>query len=126
MGKLIAVDGCVIEPQGIVSGGTLIISTIPSTKVKSSSSGAFSGGITFTVVGANATSYDPGTVVSITPITIEPLGLKSKVEGGIVNREDDINTATAPNMTGTIAGIPTPFFELFKITDAGQTKVKSV
>lgn len=127
MGKFVAVDGLTIEPQGIVdiASGSLTVSTTPSQKVKVNGSGVYFGGIDVVVVGANATGYDPGTVVSIIPITIEPLSVSCKSDGDLVNREDDISVDTAPNMTGTISGTPTPFLEVFKITDPNQDNVLS-
>ena len=123
MGKQVAVDGCTIAPQGIVSGGSITISTVPSTKVKAEGSGVFSTQLQFTVAGANATGYDPGTVVTVGPATIMPTATKGKVDGGFVLRQDD--QVPAAVMTGTISGIPTPFAAAFKITVAGQTKVSA-
>jgi|OM-RGC.v1.027682084 hypothetical protein len=119
--KEVAVDGCTIEPQGIVSGGTLSITSVPSTKVKAEGAGVYRGQIQFTVSGANASGYDPGTVVTVGPATIPATALKVSADGQAVMRVDDQVPAAA--MTGTIGGTPTPFVEPFAITDAGQTKV---
>ena len=75
MNKGLAVEGCTIEPQGIVvpGTGTLEISSSVSTKVKIQGKGVYFDGITFTITGANAAGYDPGTVQSTAPITIDPL-----------------------------------------------------
>lgn len=130
MAQNIAVQGASVEPQGIVTicapAGVLTITSVPSLKVKAEGSGVYRGGVTFTIVGACATGYDPGTVVSISPITIQPGASKVKADGQFVNLENDnqlLVPGPTPNMTGTISGTPTPFFEPFAITDAGQTKV---
>lgn len=121
--KFIAVDGCTITPQGIVSGGTLTISSVPSVKNKAGGNGMYKSPLTFTVVSANATGYDPGTVVSVAPGSISATAVKVKADGSLVMRVDD--QAPSVSMTGTISGTLTPFAEPFKITDAGQTKVKA-
>ena len=76
--------------------------------------------MTFTVSGANATGYDPGTVVTVGPATIIATAVKVLADGSLVMRVDDQVVVAA--MTGTIGGTPTPFTEAFMITDAGQTK----
>jgi hypothetical protein len=122
--KNIAVQGLTLAPQGIVSGGSIAISSSPSTKIKGMSNGAYSGPFQFTVSGANATGYDPGTVMTVGPATISPSAtkVKDKNTGNAVLLEGDQVAAAA--MTGTIGGTPTPFTEPWKVTAAGQTKVK--
>lgn len=122
MAKLVAVQGLTLTPQGIVSGGSINISSTPSTKAKAEGNGIYKTPLQFTVSGANATGYDPGTVVTVGPATINATAVKAKVEGLAVMRLDDQNLFV--NMTGTIGGTPTPFVEPWKITNAGQTKVK--
>ena len=119
--KEVVVLGCTITPQGIVSGGVLVITSVPSIKNFSETKGMYSGTLQFTVAGANAVGYDPGTVVTVGPATILPTALKVLVDGSLVLRKDDQVLAAA--MTGTILAVPTPFTEPFKITNAGQTKV---
>ena len=124
--KEIAVSGLTISPQGIITDvGTLIITSTPSLKSKAEGKAVYSGSVTFTIVGASATGYDPATVFSLAPITISASAIKSKADGSLVMRVNDLFTAVAPNMGGTIGGTPTPFPESFKITNANQTKVKS-
>lgn len=118
--KNIAVDGCAITPQGIVSGGTLTITSLPSTKMKAGGKNIYTSPLTFTLAGANATGYDPGTVVTAGPASILSTAVKTIEQGSLVIREEDQVIAL---MTGTISGTPTPFQEVFKITDAGQAKV---
>ena len=123
--KEIAVDGLILTPQGIVTPGTgtLNITSTPSATVKPQSKGAYKTPLTFTLAGANATGYDPGTVATVGPGSISATALKVKADGVIVMRVDDQFATVA--MTGTISGTPTPFVEPWKITNAGQTKVKA-
>lgn len=121
--KEIAVDGLTLAPQGIVSGGVLSITSVPSTKVKAEGAGVYKDPLTFTLTGANATGYDPGTVMTVGSGSIPATALKVKAESLAVMRVDDQFATVA--MTGTILGTPTPFTEPWKITNAGQTKVKA-
>lgn len=122
--KLVAVQGLTLAPQGIVTNGTgvLTITSTPSTKLKSEGNGAYIGTLQFTLTGANATGYDPGTVVTVGTATITATATKM-TEGGFVMRVDDQNLTVS--MTGTIGGTPTPFVEPWKITNAGQTKMSA-
>lgn len=122
----IAVQGLTLEPQGIVSLGptaVLTITSLPSTKVKADGSFVYSGEVQFTLVGGDATGYDPGTVVTVAPGVVLPTSIKCLADGSFVIREGDM--APLVSMTGTISGTPTPFVEPWQITDAGQTKVLS-
>jgi hypothetical protein len=123
MAKNVAVNGLTIAPQGIVSGGVIVITSTPSTKVKGETQGVYETPLQFTFSGGNATGYDPGTVVTVGTGTIAATATKVKAGGSLVMRVDDQN-AVVP-MTGTISGTPTPFTEPWKITDANQTKVKA-
>jgi hypothetical protein len=118
----IAVSGLTLAPQGIVSGGVLTITSTPSTKVKCESKGIYGGTLQFTLAGANATGYDPGTVTTVGTATITTTATKDKVGGQFVMRKNDQNLVVS--MTGTISGTPTPFVEPWKITAAGQTTIK--
>jgi len=119
--KFLAVQGLTLTPQGIVSGGIKTISSVASVNVKADGKGCYKSPLTFTVAGANATGYDPGTVATVSPCSINATAVASKVDGGFAMRVDDQASAS---MTGTIGGTPTPFVEVFKITDAGQSKVR--
>lgn len=123
MSELIAVQGLTLAPQGIVSGGVLVITSVPSIKVKANGNGVYSGSLSFTLVGADATGYDPGTVATVGVASISASGAKVKDGGSLVMRENDQSLTIA--MTGTVSGTPTPFTEAWKITAAGQTKVKA-
>jgi len=117
----VAVQGLTVAPQGIVSGGVLSIVSVPSTKVKAEGKGVYKQNLQFTLSGANAVGYDPGTVMTVGTASISPTSTKNKAEGQFVMRKNDQNLAV--NMTGTIGGTPTPFIEPWKITVPGQTKV---
>jgi hypothetical protein len=126
MSKEIAVQGLTLTPQGIVipSTGVLTITSTPSTKNKAVGNGMYETPLEFTLSGANATGYDPGTVATVGIASIIATATKVKAVGGsVVMRIDDQNPLVA--MTGTIGGTPTPFTEPWKITNAGQAKVKA-
>lgn len=120
--KEVAVDGLTLTPQGIVSGGVITITAVPSIKVKIEGKGVYKNPFIFTFAGGNATGYDPGTVVSVAPGSIPATAIKNKVDGLLVMRVDDL---VSMGMTGTIGGTPTPFPEVWKITNAGQIKVRA-
>lgn len=122
--KNIAVAGLTLAPQGIVSGGVLTIVSVASLKNFALTKGWYSTNLQFTLVGANATGYDPGTVTTVGTAIISPTAVKAKSDdGGFVMRVDDQNLVVP--MTGTIGGTPTPFTEPWKITNAGQNKVNA-
>jgi len=123
--KEIAVQGLTLTPQGIVTPGTgnLTITSTPSVKNKAEGNGMYKTPLQFTLVGANATGYDPGTVQIVGTASISATAAKVKADGVLVMRVDDQNAAVS--MTGTISGTPTPFVEPWKITAAGQSKVKA-
>lgn len=121
--KEIAVDGLTLTPQGIVVAGTgtLTITSTPSVKNLAEGNGMYKTPLTFTLIGANATGYDPGTVVTVAPGVIPATAVKIKADGVLVMRVDDQVPTIA--MTGLIGGTPTPFTEPWEITDAGQNTV---
>jgi len=59
--------------------------------------------------------------MTVAPCNIVATAIKTKVDGGFAVRIDDQAVAS---MTGTIGGTPTPFVETWKITNAGQSKVR--
>ena len=122
--KEVAVQGLTLTPQGIVTPGTgtLTITSTPSAKNKAGGNGMYKKPLQFTLAGANAAGYDPGTVMTVGPGSIPATAVKVKADTLLVMRTDDQNASVS--MTGTISGTPTPFVEPWKITDAGQTKVK--
>ena len=123
--KEIAVQGLTLTPQGIVTPGTgtLTITSTPSVKVEGEGNGAYKSPLQFTLAGANAVGYDPGTVVTVGTGSITATAIKVKADGTVVMRVDDQNASVS--MTGTISGTPTPFVEPWKITNAGQTRVRA-
>jgi hypothetical protein len=123
--KEIAVEELTLEPQGIVipNTGTLTITSIPSIKNKAEGKGIYSGTLTFTLVGANATGYDPGTVLTVGVGSINATSLKVNSHGQKVLRVDDNNPTVS--MTGAIGGTLTPFVEPWKISNGGQSKVQA-
>jgi hypothetical protein len=123
--EFIAVEGLTIEPQGIVSPGTgtLTITSIPSSKGKVNGKGMYKTPFQFTLSGANASGYDPGSVSIIGTASINATAEKVKVDGILILRVGDENAAV--NMTGTQSGTPVPFTEPWKITDAGQSTLKA-
>ncbi len=123
--KEIAVQGLTLTPQGIVIPGTgvLTITSTPSVKNKAEGNGMYKTPLQFTLTGANATGYDPGTVQTVGTASISATAIKIKADGVLVMRVDDQNAVVS--MTGMISGTPTPFVESWKITAAGQSKVKA-
>ena len=120
----IAVVGLTLAPQGIVSGGVLTITSTPSSKNKAGGQFMYETPLTFTLTGANAIGYDPGTVVTVGPGSIPTTTVKVlKKSGPFVMRENDQALSIA--MTGLIGGTPTPFTEPWKITNGGQSKVEA-
>ena len=123
--KYIAVNGLTLTPQGIVTPGvgTLTITSTPSAKVTAGGQGVYKTPLTFTLALGNATGYDPGTVATVGAGSIPGTSIKALADGTFVMRVDD-QFASVP-MTGTIGGTPTPFVEAWKITNAGQAKVRA-
>jgi len=120
----IAVVGLTLAPQGIVSigAGVLIITSTPSSKNKAGGQFVYEAPLTFTLIGANATGYDPATVATVGSGSIPATATKvRKKSGPLIMRENDEDLVV--NMTGLIGGTPTPFTEPWKITNAGQSKV---
>ena len=123
--KEIAVQGLTLSPQGIVTPGTGVLTIIstPSVKIKPEGNGSYKTPLQFTLTGANAIGYDPGTVMTVGTASIVATAVKVYADGVLVMRVDDQNLTVS--MTGTISGTPTPFVEPWKITNAGQIKVKA-
>lgn len=123
--KEIAVQGLTLSPQGIVTPGTGVLTIIstPSVKVKPEGNGSYKTPLQFTLTGANAAGYDPGTVMTVGTASIVATAVKVYADGVLAMRVDDQNLTVA--MTGMIDGTPTPFVEPWKITNAGQIKVRA-
>lgn len=127
MSEFVAVEGLTLEPQGIVSigAGTLTITATPSTKMKAEGSGVYTTPLTFTLTGANATGYETGTVQTAGPGSITATAVKVRSQGSFVMRVEDQNLSIAMSGVVSGSGSPSPFTEPWKITDAGQAKVKA-
>jgi len=122
----IAVIGCVIEhgSGSVITGGTFVITSTPSTKVKPGGLGAYKGTtIAFTFSGGSGGGCTDGTVTGSG--TISASALKVKAENQLVIREGDIGTM---NWTGTNPSPPPTNLtgtSNVVISSAGQTKVKA-
>ena len=124
MSELVAVQGLTLQPTGIVTvPGTITITSVPSTVLILSGSGVYTASLNFTVTGASATGYDPGSVTTVGTASIPATAVKALSGGSAVMRQGDSNPAVA--MTGTVSGTPTPFTEPWEISIAGQTKVSA-
>lgn len=123
MAKHVAVEGLTLTAQGIVTlgNGTLEIVSAPSAKMSAEGKGVYKAPLQFTLIGADATGFDPGTVATDGPASINASVETFSVEGALVIRVDDNNPTV--KMTGTINGTPAKFIEPWKITSAGQSTV---
>jgi hypothetical protein len=90
-------DGTVGHDTGsLVSGGSFIITSVPSTKTKVEGKGVYRGPLAGTFVGGNATGFVPGSVAGAW--TIAPTAVACRDDGLPVIRAGD---------TGTLAGVGT-------------------
>ena len=121
---LVAVDGLTLTPQGIVvpGSGTVTIVSVPSPKVLAEAKGVYKTPLRFTVAGASAAGYVPGTVASVGTVEIPATATKCLAEGILVMR---INDQASVRMVGQLLGTGvTQFFnETWQITDPNQVKV---
>jgi len=129
--ELVAVDGCTLAHKtgSAISGGTFTITAIPSITSKGEGNGAFSGTLTYTFAGGNATGFVSGTVATILPQVILATAIFSKVDGSLVLREGDFGTMAC---IGTIDPTPVlpapptgPIGGPVEISVAGQTTSKA-
>jgi hypothetical protein len=129
MSKLIAVSSYSKSQEIIVGSspqGVVVDTGVPSIKVKAGGQGVLEDGYTLSVSaiidsGAGATIPDPGPYTA----TFSAMSTKIKAGGQAVLREDDetdVINAT-PQIPGT-PPIPFPVSFKFKISSAGQSKVK--
>jgi len=121
--EIMNTDGSLAHDTGSpVSGGSFTITSSPSTKNKAKTKFMYRGVLNFTFSGGNISGYDPNTIVSASPGSINPTATKKKPDGQFVLRKDDIGTMM---VTGTISGVPTPFPSPVpvKISISGQDKV---
>jgi hypothetical protein len=120
--KLMNTSGTLAHDTGSpVSGGTFVITSSPSVKVKAVGPGVYFGTLSFTFSGGTYTGGIPGTAQGRG--TIAPTATKEKEGSNFPIREDDTGTMsgtyqqTAPPYTVPFSGAPV------KVSSAGQTKV---
>ena len=118
----LAVAGLSLTPQGIVSAQprNVTITSVPSPKVKAEGKGVYKTPLQFTVAGANAVGYQPGTVQGNG--TIPATAVKVKVEGVAPMRMNDEGVAAMQGTT--LAGTLQSFNETWRITAPNQSKVR--
>lgn len=114
MAENIALSSATI--QGTNGTASFSITTPPSFKVKATGSGVLRGPISVVITGATI----PGCAGASGVGTINPTAIKVKADGQFVIRENDIGTAVVSNPSVPCSGTLN-----FKITNAGQSKVKA-
>ena len=77
-------DGEIDHKTTTVTGGTFIITTTPSTKVKAEGSGVYKGPLAWTFSKGSSTGFQDGTVVGAG--SIPPTATKVKADGSLVIR----------------------------------------
>ena len=121
--ELIGVDGLTLAHASgsLISGGSFVVTAVPSLKNKAQGKGAFSGPLAFTFSGGNAAGCTNGTVTG--GGSIPPTAAKTKSEGLLVIRGGDSVTmaaaGTAPN------GSPVSVSGKVEVSNAGQTKARA-
>ena len=121
--KEIAVVGTILSPQGIIfSPGVVTITSVPSTKLLGGGAFVYTTPLLFTVVGASAAGYQPGTVVTAGPQSIPATSVKMLSGGLQVMRLDDFVLASMLGVPVGPPSPPVPFIETWKISFPGQVK----
>ena len=121
---LVAVEGLTLTPEGIVApgSGTVTIVSVPSPKVFAEGRGVYKDPLQFTVAGASASGYIPGTVATVGIAEIPVSATKVLADGILVMRLFDFNPSVL--MVGTTtAGVVQNFLEPWRITQTPQTTV---
>lgn len=123
--ELIAVDGCQLSHKSgsLISGGSFVITSVPSTNVKAMAKGIYTGPLAFTFSGGSAAGFVDGSVAGGGSI---PATSSEVAVGGLaVMREGDsvlmacVGTIPPPTGgTGPVSGD-------VEISDAGQSEVKA-
>ena len=72
-----------------ISGGSFVITSVPSVKNKILGNGIFRGDLKYSFSGGNHPSVNPGTVRTTVDQTISPTAIKTKADGLEVIREGD-------------------------------------
>lgn len=101
-----------------ISGGVFVITSTPSTKVKSEGAGVHVTPLAYTFSGGSASGFEPGTIAG--GGTIPATAVKSKAESVLVMRLSDSATM---NATGTPSGggAPVAITGPVEVSDAGQS-----
>lgn len=106
----------------LVSGGVFTVVSAPSVKNRAVGAGVYRGPLQYTFAGGNASGFDPGSVATTAPQTIQPTAVKTRADGLEVIRLGDSGVMAA---TGTVSGTPTPITGNVEVADAGQDKVRA-
>lgn len=122
--KLIMVNGGSIAHKAgsLITGGAFIIVSVPSASVKIDNNGVFRGPLQYTFSGGSSSGFDPGTITTTAPQSINPSAVKVKADGQSVVLEGDFGVMAAQ---GTIIGVPTPISGPVEVNSAGQNKVNA-
>ena len=106
-----------------ITGGVFVITATPSAKTSApTGQGVYRGPLTYTFSGGSAAGFDPGTIATTVPQTINPTAIKASADGFKFIREDDNGIMAA---TGTVSGTPTPITGSVEVISAGQTKARA-
>lgn len=106
-----------------ITGGSFVITSSPSSKVKAGGAFVYRGTINFTFSGGSEPTVTAGSVTGSGSISFT--ATKTKADGQFVIREGDTGTLTG---TGTNPSPPPPTLPVsgsVEISNAGQTKVKA-
>lgn len=115
-------SGEIDHKTATVTGGTFIITSLPSVKVKAEGDGVYRGPLAWTFSGGSSTGFQSGTITGAGSIL--PTAIKVKADGSLVIRlEDDIEVTFAGTLTN---GNPGTVVGSVEVSDAGQTKVKAL
>lgn len=109
-------------PGAPTSGGVFTIIGTLSPNCRAEGAQVYTDPFTFTLSGADASGFDPGSVATTSPQTIPATAVKVKADGQLVMRDGDIGFIT---VTGTVSGTPVPFGTSVIVDDAGQTTSKA-
>lgn len=104
-----------------VSGGSFVITAVPSLTAKVDGKGIYAGPLAWTFSGGNGPGAAPGSVMGAG--SISPGSTSCKIDGLSAMLKDDQVTATLSGLTPQGAPISFPG-QPVKVTNAGQTSVK--
>jgi hypothetical protein len=106
----------------LVSGGAFTIVSTPSVKNRAVGVGIYRGPLQYTFTGGDADGFDPGTVATAVPQTIQPTAVKTRTDGLEVIRLGDAGLMAA---VGAVSGTPTAIVGNVEVADAGQDRVRA-